>query len=128
MNLRSSLRMVLGLGSAEHGTGHWWAQRITAAALIPLGLWFAISVLGLPVADYGAVRSWLAQPLNSSLMVLLAVSVFHHSQLGIQVVVEDYVHDDSLKAITLTFSRFLHIVLAVAAIYALLSISFGFAT
>jgi succinate dehydrogenase / fumarate reductase membrane anchor subunit len=120
--------MVLGLGSAEHGTGHWWAQRITAAALIPLGLWFAISVLGLPVADYGAVRSWLAQPLNSSLMVLLAVSVLHHSQLGIQVVVEDYVHDDSLKAVTLSFSRFLHIVLAVAAIYALLSISFGFAT
>ena len=128
MNLRSSLRMVLGLGSAEHGTGHWWAQRITAAALIPLGLWFAISVLGLPVTDYGAVRSWLAQPLNFCLMVLLVVSVLHHSQLGIQVVVEDYVHDDSLKAMTLSLSRFLHIALALAAIYALISVSFGAAT
>ncbi len=120
--------MVLGLGTAENGTGHWWAQRITAAALIPLGLWFAISVLSLPVADYGAVRSWLVQPLNSSLMVLLVVSVLHHSQLGIQVVVEDYVHHDSLKAMTLTFSRLLHFALAVAAIYALLSISLGSAT
>ena len=117
--------MVLGLGSAEHGTGHWWAQRITATVLIPLGLWFAISVLGLPVADYGAVQSWLAQPLNSSLMALLVVSVLHHSQLGIQVVVEDYVHDDSLKTMALIFSRVLHFALAVVAIYSLLSISLG---
>ena len=128
MNLRSSLRMALGLGSAQHGTGHWWAQRITAASLIPLGLWFSISVLGLPIADYSAVRSWLAQPLNSILMILLVVSVLHHSQLGIQVVVEDYVHDDSLKFMTVIVSRFLHIALAVAAIYALISIFYGSAT
>ncbi len=120
--------MVLGLGSAKHGTGHWWAQRVTAAALIPLGLWFAISLLGLPVADYSAVRSWLAQPLNSTLMILLIVSVLHHSQLGVQVVVEDYVHDDSLKFMTLTVSRLLHLALAVAAIYALISIALGSAT
>jgi len=128
VNLRSSLCMVLGLGSAKHGTGHWWAQRVTAASLIPLGLWFAISLLGLPVADYSAVRSWLAQPLNSTLMILLIVSVLHHSQLGVQVVVEDYVHDDSLKFMTLTVSRLLHVALAVAAIYALISIALGSAT
>ena len=128
MSLRSPLSKVLGLGSAKDGTGHWWAQRITAVALIPLGLWFAISVLGMPLADYSAVRSWLAQPLNSILMILLIVSVLHHSQLGIQVVVEDYVHDDWLKILTVTLSRFLHIALAVAAIYALISISSGSAS
>jgi succinate dehydrogenase / fumarate reductase membrane anchor subunit len=128
VSLRSSLIKVSGLGSAKDGTGHWWAQRITAVALIPLGLWFAISVLGMPGADYNAVRSWLAQPLNSILMILLIVSVLHHSQLGIQVVVEDYVHNQSLKVLTLTLSRFLHIALAVAAIYALILISLGSAS
>ena len=82
----------------------------------------------MPGADYNAVRSWLAQPLNSILMILLIVSVLHHSQLGIQVVVEDYVHNQSLKVLTLTLSRFLHIALAVAAIYALILISLGSAS
>lgn len=125
MSLRSPLGKVLGLGSAKDGTGHWWAQRLTAVALIPLGFWFAVAVLGLPVEDYQAVRAWLAQPLNSILMILLLVSVLYHSQLGVQVVVEDYVHGDWSKVLTLTLSKFLHLALAVAAIYSILILPVG---
>ena len=96
--------------------------------LIPLGLWFAISLLGLPNGDYSAVRSWLAKPLNSILMILLIASVLHHSQLGIQVVVEDYVHDDRVKVLVLSLSKILHIALAVAATYSIISVLLGSAS
>ena len=125
MSLLSRLNKARGLDSAKDGTGHWWVQRITAVVLIPLGLWFAISLLRLPNGDYSAVRSWLAEPLNSILMILLIVSVLHHSQLGIQVVVEDYVHNEQVKVLVLALSKVWHIALAVAATYSLILVLLG---
>ena len=128
MSLLSRLNKARGLDSAKDGTGHWWVQRITAVVLIPLGLWFAISLLRLPNGDYSAVRSWLAEPLNSILMILLIVSVLHHSQLGIQVVVEDYVHNEQVKVLVLALSNVWHIALAVAATYSLILVLLGSAS
>ncbi|OGT59152.1 MAG: succinate dehydrogenase, hydrophobic membrane anchor protein [Gammaproteobacteria bacterium RIFCSPHIGHO2_12_FULL_63_22] len=92
MSLRHPLAIARGLGSAKDGVGHWWVQRLTAVALLLLAPWFAWLVLGLIGADHYSVRHTLAQPLNASLLLAFVLSLFWHAQLGLQVVVEDYVH------------------------------------
>ena len=125
MSLRSPLGRALGSGSAKSGVGHWWTQRLTAAALVPLGLWFAISLLSLDALDYGSVRAWLAQPLTTVSALLLVLTLLWHSSLGVQVVIEDYVHHEALKVASLVLVKFAHVVLAVAGVYALLIIAFA---
>lgn len=122
MSLRTPLGRVLGLGSAKDGTEHWWAQRVSAAALVLLGLWFAVSLTGLPLGDHGAVLGFIGAPLNAVLLILLAATLAYHSYLGVQVVIEDYVHAHGAKVLLLTLSRFVHILLAVASVYAILRI------
>jgi len=122
MSLRSPLGRVLGLGSAKEGTGHWWSQRISAAALVLLGLWFAVSVARLDASAYADVIAFIAMPLNSVLLILLAATMAYHSWLGVQVVIEDYIHAPTAKIVLLTLSRFLHVLVAVASIYAILRI------
>jgi len=125
MSLRSPMGRVLGLGSAKDGTAHWWAQRVSAVALIPLTLWFAISLLALPSLDYGTVRVWLSVPLSSLLAVLLVAVLTYHSYLGITVVVEDYVHSVGNKLLSLLLLRFLHVIVGGAGIFAILRVAFG---
>ncbi len=100
-SLRSPLGRARGLGSAKDGTHHWWAQRVTALALVPLVLWFVASALRLAGAPHAAAAQWIAQPLNAVLLAALVVAVFHHAQLGLQVVIEDYVHCEALKVAAL---------------------------
>jgi succinate dehydrogenase / fumarate reductase membrane anchor subunit len=95
--LRSPLGRARGLGSARAGSHHWWAQRLTAVALVPLTLWFIWSVLHLTGARQDDVADFLGSPVNLALMLALIVATFHHLQLGLQVVIEDYVHHDGLK-------------------------------
>ena len=92
MNFRHPLATARGLGSAKDGVGHWWIQRLTAMALLLLAPWFAWLVLGLVGADHFTIRQSLAQPLNASLLLAFVLSLFWHAQLGMQVVIEDYVH------------------------------------
>lgn len=92
MSLRHPLALARGLGSAKDGVGHWWVQRLTAMALLLLTPWFICLVLGLIGADHFTVRQTLAQPLNASLLLAFVLSLFWHAQLGLQVVIEDYVH------------------------------------
>ena len=125
MSLRSPLGEALGLGSARSGHEHWWRQRVTAAALVPLGLWFAVSLLALGSVEYSAVFSWAARPLHSVLLVLFLLTGLLHSSLGLQVVVEDYVHHAAIRVGALVALNFLHVLLAVAGVYALLKISLG---
>jgi succinate dehydrogenase / fumarate reductase membrane anchor subunit len=125
MSLRSPLGRVLGLGSAKDGTGHWWAQRVTAIALVPLTLWFFISLLLLPALDYGAVKTWLSLPVSSFLAALTVAVLTYHSYLGTTVVVEDYVHGAGLKIFTLLLLRFLYVLFGGAGIFAILRIAFG---
>ena len=124
MSLKSPLSRVLGMGSAKEGTEHWWAQRVTAIALAPLSLWFVFSMIFASGFDYDTIAGWLGRPLNAVLMILLAATLLYHSRLGVQVVVEDYVHG-SMKLVALLLSQFVHIALGVAAIFAVLKISLG---
>ncbi|MDH3512624.1 MAG: succinate dehydrogenase, hydrophobic membrane anchor protein [Gammaproteobacteria bacterium] len=124
MSLESPLNKVLGLGSAKEGTGHWWAQRLTAISLVPLTIWFAIALLGLPHGNYEMIVAWIAQPLNAILIVLLIISLIYHSSLGLQMVIEDYVHG-AAKIVVLISVQLAHVVLAVSGIYAVIVVSVG---
>jgi succinate dehydrogenase / fumarate reductase membrane anchor subunit len=125
MNLRSPLAQALGLGSAKDGTGHWWAQRVTAIALIPLTLWFLFSLLTLPSLDYDTVRTWLSLPFTGFLAVLLVAVTGYHSYLGTTVVVEDYVSSSGMKILSLMLLRFLYVLAGGAGIFAILRLVFG---
>ncbi len=125
MSLRSPLSQARGLGSAKEGVEHWWWQRLTAVALVPLTLWFVFSIAGLAGAEREAVLAWIAAPLNAVGLILFLTALFHHSQLGLQVVVEDYVHAEFLKICTLVLIKFAHVALATVAIFSVLKISLG---
>ncbi len=125
MSLRSPVGRVLGLGSAKDGTSHWWAQRVSAVALIPLTLWFLLSLLALPALDYATVRAWLSVPLSGLLAVLLVAVLTYSSYLGTTVVIEDYVHAAGTKLLSLLLLRFLYVLVGGAGIFAILHVAFG---
>lgn len=122
MSLRTPLGRVLGLGTAKDGTSHWWAQRVSAVALIFLGTWFAFLLATMPGFSHAEAVAAIGRPLNSILLLLLSVTLGYHSYLGIQVVIEDYVHAPVLKVIALLLSRFAHVLLVVVAVFAVLKI------
>jgi len=97
MDLRNPLARALGRGSAKQGSSHWWWQRMTALALLPLGVWFVFSILMLAGSAHDSVIVWLHSPFQASLFILLMATVFWHAALGLQVVVEDYIHSEWLK-------------------------------
>ena len=125
MSLRAPLGKVLGLGTAKDGTGHWWAQRVSAVALALLGLWFVASLVSLDNMQHATAIAFIAAPLNSVLMVLLCATLAYHSYLGVQVVIEDYVHAPGIKVVALIASRFAHILVASASVYAILRVGLG---
>lgn len=124
MTMRTPISRVRGLGSAKEGTHHWWMQRLTAIALIPLGIWFVISMICLAGADHSAASAWLANPLTAVLMLLLVVATFHHLQLGLQVVIEDYIHGEAAKMVCLIGLKLASFALGVAAVFAVLKVAF----
>ena len=125
MSLRTPLGRVLGHGSAKDGTDHFVSQRISAIALAILGLWFLYSMLTIETMTYLDVFRFLAQPLNTVLMSLLCLTVAYHSWLGVQVVIEDYVHTPGTKLFSLIVSRFAHAFVAFACVYAIMRTGFG---
>ena len=124
-DLRTPLSRARGLGSAKEGVHHFWAQRITAVALIPLVAWFAISLIMMSGADYNVVRAWIGSPVVMVLLTLTIVIGLHHAQLGMQVVIEDYVHNDGMKLALIVLMRFIAVFFGLAAIVAILRIGFG---
>ena len=121
-DLRTPLSRARGLGSAKEGVHHFWAQRITAVALIPLVAWFAISLIMMSGADYAVVRAWIGSPAVMVLLVLTIVIGLHHGQLGVQVVIEDYVHNDGVKLALIVLVRFIAVFFGLAGIVAILRI------
>jgi succinate dehydrogenase / fumarate reductase membrane anchor subunit len=122
--MRSPLARAQGLGSAKGGAKHWWAQRVSAVGLVPLTLWFLGSVIAHTGGDYVAVIRWLKTPLASLAMIVLLLAIFHHTALGLQVVIEDYVHSDAKFAAVIAV-RLGCFALASAGILATLSIAFS---
>ncbi len=125
MSLRTPLGRVLGLGSAKDGTDHFISQRISAIALALLGLWFLYSMLTVESLDYLGVLRFVASPINAVLLALLSVTVSYHSWLGVQVVIEDYVHAPGLKLVSLIASRFAHAFVAIVCVYSILVLGLG---
>ncbi len=125
MSMRSDLGRVRGLGAAKDGTTHWWAQRVTAVALVPLSLWFVFSAIALVGVDVAGFKTWLNDTGNLLLIVLFVGVLFYHMQLGIQVVTEDYVHGEKAKIIWLILNKILAVFFTVSCIIAVLKVAFG---
>lgn len=122
MSMRTPIGRVRGLGSAKFGTAHWWVQRMTTLALIPLTVWFVASVVAMAGADYATVRGWLANPVAAGLMLLLIVATFYHGALGLQVVIEDYISHEGAKLAAMLAAKAASIVLGLLAALAVLTI------
>ena len=125
MSLKSPIGRARGLGSAKEGAGHFWAQRTTAVALIPLTLWFAVSVIGLSHADYATFKGWVGKPGNASLLLLTVFTVMYHAQLGLQVVIEDYVSCEGKKIASLIGMKLAAAFLAVFMTVSILKVAVG---
>ena len=123
--LRTPLSEVKGLGSAKEGTSHFWSQRLTALALIPLVMWLCFSVASLPGMDYVAVREWLSSPLTTIMMILFILVAFYHSRLGLQVVIEDYVGGHGARTAAIIAVTFAAAILAVVGVFSALRIAFA---
>ena len=118
--MRSPLGRARGLGSARAGATHWWMQRLTSLALVPLTLWFLCAMIGMLGATRDDVVFWMSGPLPIVLMIALVIATFHHLQAGLQVVIEDYVHDDRLRIGSILLVKGLSLLLALACIISVL--------
>jgi len=125
MSLRSPVGRVLGLGAAGEGVGHWWALRVSSAALVLLSLWFVFALVRLPDLGYDTVAAWIAAPVNAVLLSLLVGTTVYHSMLGVQEVVEDYVASHGAKIATKIVLQFIHYLLGALGIFSVLRIAFG---
>ena len=125
MRFRSPLSQAGGLGAAREGTHHFWMQRVTAVALVPLMLWLAASLVAMGSADHASVVAWIASPWVAVLLLACILALFLHAQLGLQVVIEDYVHGEGLKVASLVATKLLSVLLAMAAAVAVLRIALG---
>jgi len=123
-SFRSPLARAVGLGSAKNGVRHWWAQRLTAVALLPLSVWFVALIIAHAGSEYAVFKAWVRTPLATSCMILLLITLFHHSALGLQVVIEDYVHSGA-KLVAVSAVRLCCYGLAVVGIIATVRIAFG---
>jgi succinate dehydrogenase / fumarate reductase membrane anchor subunit len=123
-HMRPPLARARGLGSAKGGVEHWWAERVSAIALVPLTLWFVASIIAHTGSNYATFTAWLRTPTAAVLMVLLLIALFHHTALGLQVVIEDYIHSEA-KFAAMVAVRLGCFALAVTGIVTTLQISFG---
>ncbi len=123
MEMRTALGRARGLGSAKEGVGHWWAQRVTAIALVPLSIWFVCSVISLIGADYVTYANWIGTFGNALLMILTVLVLFYHAALGMQVVIEDYVGGEGARITALLLSRFVLFVLAASCVLAVILVA-----
>jgi succinate dehydrogenase / fumarate reductase membrane anchor subunit len=122
---RSSLGRARGLGAAKTGSAHWWAERVTSVALLPLVLYFVISVLVLKGADHAAMAAYMAEPWNTVLYIALIAALFYHLDMGMQVVIEDYVRADAPRIVILLVVKGGIVLLALACLISVLKLAFS---
>ncbi|WP_374844430.1 succinate dehydrogenase, hydrophobic membrane anchor protein [Brucella pituitosa] len=124
-DMRTPLGKVRGLGSAKEGTGHFWFQRMSAVALVPLVLFFIGLVISLHGASYAEVKAVLAYPFTALVMALFVLTGVYHMRLGMQVIIEDYIHGEGMKVLLVMLNTFFTVFVGVACVYAILKLSFG---
>ena len=125
MDYRTPIARARGLGSAKDGTHHWWMQRITAIALVPLTVWLVGSLVAIGAADHAQTVRWIRSPAVSIALLLTIAALFHHAQLGLQVVIEDYVQAEWKKLAALIAVRLVTIAVAATAAFSVLRIALG---
>ncbi len=125
MNYRSPLARARGLGSAKEGVGHWWVQRLTAVALMPLLIWLVLALVLLNGYGYTTLIRWVAQPVNAILLIATVLALYWHSSLGLQVVIEDYSSSKALKLFLIVVINFAHLLAAIVSVFAVLRIALG---
>ena len=123
--METPIARVRGLGSARSGAHHWWLERLTSVSTLILFIWFVVALLRLPSLDYDSVRDWLADPLAAVPMLLLIVSTFWHGKLGMTVLIEDYVHEEGWKFLSITLLNFFVVAAAALAFFSVLRIAFA---
>ncbi len=124
-DLQHPIKRARGLGSSQSGVGHWWTQRMTAIALVLLGLWFVVTTLRVVHGDYASARGLVARPWNAVLLIAFVVTMFWHAVLGLQVVIEDYVHTRWKEVFLMVLVKFLAVLGALASVLAVLRIALG---
>lgn len=122
--IKTSLAKARGLGSAHHGAEHWMIERVTSLALIPLVIWLVFSIISLTGADYETFTLWLLRPVNAIMMLLFIMVSFYHAALGCQVIMDDYIHHEGLKMISVIIMKLAFVALGVACIFSVLKIAF----
>jgi succinate dehydrogenase / fumarate reductase, membrane anchor subunit len=125
MSMRSNIGRVRGLGSAKTGTHHWWMQRVTAIGMALLGVWLIVSLASGVAADLTRLTAWIGNPVVAILLILFCATLFYHVRLGLQVVVEDYIHSEGLKVAALVGITFACVLGTVACLFSILKIAFG---
>lgn len=124
MNYQTPLARVRGLGSARQGSQDWWRQRVTAIALLPLSLWLAVHLPYLPSASFDDIARWVSLPWNTIFLLSFILLSLYHAMLGLQVVIEDYVHNDWMKIIGMLVVRLMTAFLAISTVFSVLRIVF----
>ena len=124
-DMRTPLNKVRGLGSAKEGADHFWKQRITGLANIPLTLFLVVTIIALAGKDHGSVTDWLGSPLVAIAMMALILSGAIHMRLGMQVIIEDYVHGEGAKIVFLMANTFFSILVGLASMFAIIKLGLG---
>ena len=119
MQFRTETKRVKGLGTAKHGFSHWWMQRLSAVLMIPLGIWFVVSLMTMESLSPDALMQWLHNPIPAVLMALWVITVVYHATLGLQVIIEDYVHGKAMALTLLTLIKFAMFAMIVATFFSL---------
>ncbi len=125
MSLQTPLAKAQGLGSAKQGSHHWWMQRITAVALIPLTIWLAFSVALIPEASFENIRNWFSLPWNATLVIAFVIATFYHAALGMQIIYEDYIHKECAKVTMVVGTQLVMVLLGIGSVVAVLKLAVG---
>ncbi len=125
MKLRAPLATARGLGSAKEGTHHFWNQRLTAIVLVPMTLWIMVSLVRMTNVDYATVTQWIAAPLNAVLLLIFLLALFYHALLGVQVVIEDYIHSEWQKIACLILVKFTILLTGLTSVLAVIKVFLG---